>query len=163
MKDYSLNKDFKDFINCLNTNNVKYLLLGGYALGFHGEPRTTNDIDFFVSNDSENIRNLEKSLIMFGTDIFKKEELYESGKVFYIGEYPNRIEILKEASGIDFDECYKRKKTFTIDEISIDVISIDDMIINKKAANRDKDIPDINKLEKIKASSIQAKREGGNP
>nr|AXS01324.1 hypothetical protein [uncultured bacterium] len=153
MKDNPLNNDFMDFINCLNTNNVKYLLLGGYAMGFHGNPRATNDIDFLVSKDSENIRNLEKSLIMFGTDIFKKEELYESGKIFYIGEYPNRIEILKEASGIDFEECYKRKKTFSIDGIKIDVISIDDMIINKKAANRDRDIPDINTLEKIKTNS----------
>jgi predicted nucleotidyltransferase len=153
MKDNRLNNDFLDFINCLNKNNVKYLLIGGYAMGFHGNPRTTNDIDFFVSKNNENIHNLEKSLIMFGTVIFKKEELYESGKVFYIGEYPNRIEILKEASGIDFDECYMRKKTFSINEIKIDVISIDDMIINKKAANRDKDIPDVNTLEKIKANS----------
>ena len=150
MEKRQLPEDFKDFVQFLNSNDVEYLLVGGWAVSIYGNPRLTKDIDFLISSKDENIDKLKKALEEFGAppvDIegFKKDK----DSFLRIGVSPIQIDVLKEASGIIMEECYKRKNILNIDNIKINMISIKDLIINKRAAGRDQDIADANKLEKL--------------
>jgi len=142
--------DFKDFIQCLNSNNVRYLLVGGWAVGMYGHPRATKDIDFLVSADSDNLEKLQKALLAFGAPPADVELLKEKGNVIRMGSSPIQIDIISEADGINIDECYLRKETINVEDIDISVISRDDLIINKKASGRSMDIADAEKLERSK-------------
>jgi hypothetical protein len=141
--------DFKDFLNSLNKNNVEYLLLGGWAVGIYGAPRATADMDVFVAVDDENLEKLLKALCEFGAPTVPMDHFKEIGKVFRMGRSPIRIEILNQASGIDFQSCYKRRKTIKVDEMVISIISEADLLKNKAASGRDKDIADLRNLEGI--------------
>jgi predicted nucleotidyltransferase len=150
MEKRQLPEDFKDFIRYLNSNNVEYLLIGGWAVSIYGNPRLTKDIDFLISSKYENIDKLKKALDDFGAppiDIekYKKEE----DSVIRMGVSPIQIDIIKQAAGIIMEECYKRKEVIYLDDIEINIISIKDLIINKIAAGRDQDITDANILEKF--------------
>lgn len=138
--------DFRDFLNSLNKNNVKYLLLGGWAVGIYGAPRATADLDVFISTDDENIQKLQKALYEFGAPTVPNEHFKEIGKVFRMGRPPIRIEIINQASGIDFKNCYQNRKILTVDDMDIPVIGINDLLTNKKAAGRDKDNADLKNL-----------------
>jgi hypothetical protein len=98
--------DFRDFLNSLNKNDVKYLLLGGWAVGIYGAPRATADMDVFIAIDDENIGKLQKALYEFGAPTVSTDHFKEIGKVFRMGRSPMRIEIINQASGIDFKSCY---------------------------------------------------------
>ena len=147
MERKQLPEDFKDFIQCLNSNKVKYLLVGGWAVGLYGHPRATKDIDFFISTDDINLGNLEKALIDFGAPPINIEYLREKGNVVRFGNSPIKIDILNEASGISIEDCYTRKKIITVENIEIPVISKKDLIINKKSTGRQEDLGDVEKLE----------------
>lgn len=132
----------------LNANGVRYLLIGGYAVGYHGYPRATNDIDIFIAKDSENARRLIKSLIDFGFEtselsagIFTKEK-----SIIRMGVEPLKIEIANFISGIEFEEAYQDKVIGEIDEIKLNVISLRHLKINKKASGRYKDLNDLENL-----------------
>ena len=141
--------DFRDFLNSLNKNNVKYLLLGGWAVGIYGAPRATADMDVFVSVDDENLEKLLKALYEFGAPTVPKEHFKDIGRIFRMGRSPIRIEILNQASGIDFQTCYNRRKVITTDGIDISIISTDDLLKNKAASGREKDIADLRNIEGI--------------
>jgi predicted nucleotidyltransferase len=138
--------DFRDFLNSLNKNNVKYLLLGGWAVGIYGAPRATADLDVFIEIDDENIGKLQKALYEFGAPTVPNDHFKEIGKVYRMGRSPIRIEIINQASGIDFKNCYQNRKTLTVDDMDIPVIGINDLLTNKKAAGRDKDNADLKNL-----------------
>lgn len=142
-----LPEDFKEFIRFLNGNEVIYLLVGGWAVGIYGSPRATKDIDFFIATDDENLAKLKKALHEFGAptvdmDLFKKK-----GNVFRIGRSPVQIDVINEADGINIKDCYKRKNIITVEGITITVISKEDLIRNKKASGRTRDIADAESLE----------------
>jgi hypothetical protein len=141
--------DFRDFLNSLNKNDVKYLLLGGWAVGIYGVPRATVDMDVFIAIDDENIEKLQKALYEFGAPTVPNDHFKELGKVFRMGRSPMRIEIINQASGIDFKSCYQNRKTILIDEIEISIIAIDDLLKNKKTAGREKDCADLRNLEGV--------------
>lgn len=124
--------DFKEFLSSLNKNDVKYLLLGGWAVGIYGAPRATADMDVFIAIDDENIGKLQKALHEFGAPTVPNDHFKEIGKIFRMGRSPMRIEIINQASGIDFKSCYQNRKTILVDEIEISIISIDDLLKNKK-------------------------------
>jgi len=150
MEKRQLPEDFKDFIRYLNSNNVEYLLVGGWAVSLYGNPRLTKDIDFLISSKYENIDKLKKALDDFGAppidiELFKKEK----DSVIRMGVSPIQIDVIKQATGIIMEDCYKRKEILYLDDIEINVISIKDLIINKRAAGRDQDITDANILEKF--------------
>ncbi len=150
--------DFKDFLNLLNKNNVEYLLLGGWAVGIYGAPRATGDMDVFIAVDDGNLDKLLKALYDFGAPTVPKEHFKEIGRVFRMGRSPIRIEILNQASGIDFQSCYTRRKIVKVDDIDISIISEDDLLKNKSASGREKDIADLRNLEGIiKQQSIKNK------
>ena len=140
--------DFIEFIQCLNLNNVKYLLVGGWALGIYGHPRATKDIDFLVAVDNDNLEKLQKAFLAFGTPPIDIESFKEKGRVIRIGSSPVQIDLINEADGIDFDDCYQRKSTIKADNTEIYVISRDDLIRNKKASGRTMDKADAEILER---------------
>jgi hypothetical protein len=141
--------DFRDFLDSLNKNNVKYLLLGGWAVGIYGAPRATADLDVFIATDNENIKKLQAALYSFGAPTVPKEHFREIGRVFRMGRSPIRIELINQASGISFQSCYRRRKTITVDNVAISIISVDDLLINKEASGREKDIADMRNLQGI--------------
>jgi len=140
--------DFKEFILCLNSNNVRYLLVGGWAVGMYGNPRATKDIDFLVAIDSDNLANLQKALLTFGAPPVDIERFKEKGNVIRMGSSPIMIDIINDADGIDMDECYTRRKIMNIEDVDISIISVSDLIKNKKASGRSMDIADAERLEK---------------
>jgi len=144
-----LPEDFKEFIQYLNLNKVKYLLVGGWAIGIYGHPRATKDIDFLISNDQEDLEKLQKALNDFGTPPINLEKFKEKGYVIRMGSSPIQIDLINEADGINLDNCYERKKIIEIDDIQVNVISIEDLIKNKRASGRAADIADAEKLETL--------------
>ena len=144
-----LPEDFKEFIQCLNSNKVKYLLLGGWAVGIYGQPRVTKDIDFLISKDKNNLNKLRKALNEFGSPPIDLNGFEKDGFVIRIGSSPILIDLINKASGIDIEDCYNRRKKIKIGNINVSVISPEDLIINKKASGRGQDAVDAEKLEKL--------------
>ena len=142
-----LPEDFRDFLNLLNKNEVEYLLLGGWAVGIYGHPRATGDMDIFIAIEDLNVSKMMKTLNEFGLSDFSPELLMTPGNILRMGHPPLRIEIINQASGIEIFDCYKRRKIITVDGINISLISKDDLIINKKASGRFKDLADVENLE----------------
>jgi hypothetical protein len=145
-----LPEEFKEFINLLNTNKVKYLLLGGWAVGYYSNPRATKDIDFLVYTDNTNLKKLNNVFYDFKAPPINVEILKEEKGFLFIGSPPLRIEVISNADGINIKDCYKRKNVVEIDGIKINIISKDDLIINKKSTNRLKDHSDAEVIENCK-------------
>jgi predicted nucleotidyltransferase len=143
-----LHPDFKDFLRLLNLRGVKYLLVGGYAVGYYGYPRATGDMNIWIALAPDNARKVNEVFCDFGmsaNDI--SESLFlEKDKVIRMGYPPVRIEVITGVSGVDFAECYKRREVVDIDGIAVNFISIDDLKENKKASGRHKDLEDLEHL-----------------
>ncbi len=142
-----LPEDFKEFIQFLNDHKVHYLLLGGWAVGLYGNPRATKDIDFLIATDDANIRKLQQALLAFGAPTVESKVFQEKGNVFRMGRTPIQIDIINEADGISFNKCYEHRNIIRIDNVDIATISRDDLIKNKKASGRLRDLADIEFIE----------------
>lgn len=144
-----LNKDYKDMLQCLLEEKVRFLLVGAYALAVHGFPRATKDIDFFVWATPENAANLVGALARFGAplDGISESDFSTPGIVFQIGNSPRRIDILTNISGIEFEQAYANRKNVFLEGLEIPVISLSDLIANKRATGRTQDLADVEKLE----------------
>jgi hypothetical protein len=143
-----LNEDFREFIASLNLNKVRYLVLGGYAIAFHGHPRYTKDLDIWLELSDENASNVLKALEGFGFDGLgiSKEDLLAKGMVVQLGHPPNRIDLINSPDGIDFAECYPSRIEVEIDGLTIAVIDLENLKKNKKASGRLQDLADLEKL-----------------
>jgi len=135
-------------LRLLNSHRIEYLLIGGYAVCYHGFYRTTADIDFWVAVSPENAAKLVRAIREFG---FKTPELSEElflneGRMIRMGVEPTRIELLTEVSGCDFTECFKRRIEGTLDGVPVRIISREDLITNKLKSGRLKDLLDVQKL-----------------
>ncbi len=139
--------DFKEFIQCLNKNKVRYLLVGGWAVGIYGNPRATNDIDFLIAIDTKNIEKLQQALSEFGVPTVEDRVFMEFGNVFRMGRPPIQIDIINQANGIEFEDCYLKKETIRIEGIELSIISRNDLLRNKKASGRHRDLADVEFLE----------------
>jgi hypothetical protein len=138
--------DFREFLSFLNKNQVRYLLLGGWAVGIYGYPRATGDMDILIAVDDANLTSLLTALCQFGAPSISKKHFKEEGNVFRMGRSPIKIEILTNASGIEFEDCYSRRQIITVDDIIISLISREDLIQNKKKAARPQDLADVARL-----------------
>lgn len=149
MATIQLPNDFKEFLSLLNSNEVKYLLIGGYAVSFYGYVRATADMDVWVERSSENAVRVVQSLKEFGftSEGSSPEFFTQKRKVARMGIPPMRIEVLTSISGVDFAECYPRRCSVVIDGVNVDVISVNDLLVNKRASNRTKDLADVEELE----------------
>ena len=143
-----LNEDYKDILQLFTDNNVKYLVVGAYALGAYGFPRATGDIDLWVLADGENSKKIFQCLAKFGAPMAQINEktFTEKDVIFQIGIEPRRIDIITLISGVDFEQAYSRRQEFVIDNIKIPFISKQDLITNKQATGREKDSIDVKHL-----------------
>jgi hypothetical protein len=144
-----LNQDFKEFIQSLNNNGVRYLVIGGYAVAFHGHPRYTKDIDIWISMSSENASNMVKALDEFGFGSLglKVDDFVVPDRIVQLGYPPSRIDILTTPSGVDFDTCYKARIQTTVDGILVNFIDLESLKRNKKSTGRHQDLADVENLE----------------
>lgn len=147
-----LSSDLREFIHLLNTKSVKYVIVGAWALAFHGRPRYTGDIDIFVAREQDNAQRLMEVIeaFGFGQSAIKRDDFLQVDHVIQLGREPNRIDILTGISGVAFDEAWESREQGSISDVAVFVISRDLFIKNKRAANRDKDQGDIKLLEKTK-------------
>ncbi len=146
-----LPKDFREFLKLLSDHRVKYLLVGGYSVAFHGYTRTTNDIDVWVPKDSENAVRLISALEEFGFGMpeLKPELFLEPDQIVRLGIEPLRIEITTTIDGVDFDDCYNRRIESGLHGVPVVVIELGDLKINKRSAGRRKDLIDVDELTKL--------------
>jgi len=146
-----LEKDLREFIELLNSHKVEFLVVGGHAVGFHGYPRYTGDIDFLVRPTAENASRVATAIEEFGfVDApTVKSVLLQEGKIVQIGRPPNRIDILTSASGVDFEQAWERAVSGNLDGIPVKVIDLGTLIANKRASGRGKDLADVEELEKV--------------
>lgn len=147
----NFNKDFKEFVELLNLNNVQYLLIGGWSVAIYGQPRYTKDIDFFLYASKENSKNILNALNSFGFgDVGLSIKDFEiKGQIIQLGFEPNRIDLITEIKGVDFDTAWKNKNIIDFEGVKINVISLKDLITNKIATGRPQDIADAEFLKKI--------------
>jgi len=143
-----LPNDFKEFLQLLNDHRVDYLLVGGYAVGYHGYPRATVDLDIWVAVTPRNARHLVMVFKEFGFDAKElKEDLFlKENKIVRIGEPPLRIKVMTSVSGVDFDACYEQRIVDTIDGIQVNFINLENLKVNKMSAGRHKDLNDLENL-----------------
>jgi predicted nucleotidyltransferase len=147
----SLNPNFKEFFESLNSAGVEYLLLGGYAVNYYGYHRATDDLDIWIALDKQNATRLSAVMRQFGG--FRASDVppslfLQKGKVFVFGREPVRIDILTGPSGIDFQSCYARRQETIWDGVRVPIISLQDLLANKKASARAKDLADLEALPK---------------
>jgi hypothetical protein len=146
-----MSKDFQDILRVFNAHNVKYLVVGGYAFGVYTEPRTTKDIDLWIRTDPENARAVFQALAEFGAPISGlSPEDFTDGTIFQMGQPPERIDILQQVSGVDFDSAWEHRVEGFVDEKTPAlVISKEDLIRNKLASGREQDLLDVKKLRAL--------------
>jgi predicted nucleotidyltransferase len=140
--------DFKEFLRLLNSSEVEYLLVGGYAVGYYGYLRATADIDLWVAMNEPNARKLVDVLVEFGFDVenLSTNLFLTKNKIIRMGNPPFRIELLTTIDGVTFEECYPEKITDRIDGIDVQIITLEHLKKNKLASGRHKDLDDLENL-----------------
>jgi len=145
-----LAKDFEDFVRLLNHHKVEYMIVGGYALAFHGKPRHTGDLDIWINISENNAKLMLRVLKDFGLSSmnFKKEDFLKAGYISQIGYPPLRIDILNTIDGVDFKDAVKEMRILKVDDdLTINYIGLNDFIKNKKASGRSQDLTDIKEIQ----------------
>jgi len=158
-----LTPDARDLLRLLNSARIEYLIIGGYAVSHYGYVRYTHDFDVWVAVHPRNIERLKKALRKFGHESLPEPLFQPPRTTLRMGYPPYRIEILSEISGVTFSKCYRRRVVVRADGLRIPVIDLPDLIKNKKASGRPKDVGDIGELEKARVRLRQKKRRGDPP
>jgi hypothetical protein len=145
--------DFKELLSILNAHKVKYLIVGGYAVGFHAQPRATKDLDIFIGTDAQNARAVYDALAAFGAPLqdLTPHDLLDPEGFFRIGNAPVMIEILPTIKGVEFDEAWQRRLEVVVDletGLRAFVPAREDLIRAKLAAGRPQDLADVDALRK---------------
>lgn len=148
MEKIEFHPDFKDFLKLLNSHGVEYLIVGGYAVGLHGYPRATGDMDIWIAVDAATAKKVAHVVSEFGMpeELIIEGLFLEKDKVIRMGVPPVRIEVITGASGVVFSECYSRREIIEIDDIRVNFICLEDLKVNKKASARHKDLEDLEHL-----------------
>lgn len=142
-------KDFREFAELLIKHKVDYLVVGGYAVGIHGHPRYTGDLDIWLNVSDENAQRILAAVNEFGFSSYNLSitDFTKEGNVVQLGFPPLRIDLLNNIDGVTFSECFKNKKEVTIEGLTINFISYADLLKNKRASNRPQDIADLDNLQ----------------
>lgn len=140
-----LNQDFIDILSAFSEEKVEFLVVGGYAMSFHGYVRGTGDIDLWIRASSENAEKVWQALKTFGAPLFdlSVDDLQILGTVYQIGVIPSRIDVITEIDGVDFEEAWKERQNVEIEGLNIPVIAKPHLLLNKKATGRPKDLNDV--------------------
>ena len=149
-----LNEDYRDMLHALSDEKVRFLLVDAFAMAAHGYPRATMDIDIWVMPSPGNADAVLRALRRFGAQLgdLTKEDLLTEGTVFQIGVAPRRIDIITAVSGLEFEETYRRSLSVNLEGVVVHIPSIDDLICNKRASGRTRDLADAEALESLKNS-----------
>ena len=144
----NIHKDFEEFLKYLTDEKVDFVIIGGYAVAFHGYVRATNDMDLFFKNSDKNILKIRNALNKFGisTSESDADEFKKSDTILRIGNPPVRIELSNSISGIEFDEVWANKIEDRYGDVTVYYISLDDLLKNKKTSGRPKDLADYDEL-----------------
>jgi predicted nucleotidyltransferase len=147
-----LNKNFREFLKLLVDNEVRFLIVGGYAVGVHGFPRYTGDMDVFIALEPRNAARVLNVFNEFGFGgmAISEADFLEKDTIVEIGREPNKIQILTGIDGVEFAAAYDNRMEVDIEGLRIPFIGIDELIENKKASGRSKDRIDVEELERIK-------------
>jgi len=142
-------RDFKEFLKLLNSKGIEYLIIGGYAVGFHGYPRATGDMDVWIAANEINAIKMVEALQQFGFDLpdLNKEIFLTEKKVIRMGIPPMRLEILTFIDGVHFEQCYKNRVVADFVDFTANFISKADLLQNKCASGRPQDMVDFDRLQ----------------
>jgi hypothetical protein len=145
----ALSQDFKEFVQSLNANDVRYLVVGGYAVAVHGYPRYTKDLDVWIDSTPDNAERIVQALDEFGFGSLglKVADFLEPDQIIQLGYPPNRIDILTTIPGVTFQECYGSRLRVELDEVPVYFIDLDNLKKNKRASGRLQDLADLDNLE----------------
>jgi len=143
-----LSQDFKEFIQSLNANNVRYLVVGGYAVAVHGHPRHTKVIDIWIAMDEENAERMVLALNDFGVGSLglQPDDFLVPDQIIQLGYPPARIDLLTTLAGVDFEACYTARVEIVLDGVPVSFIDIESLKKNKRAAGRLQDLADLKNL-----------------
>ncbi len=143
-----LTLEFREFLACLNRAGVEYLLVGGYAVNHYGYHRFTEDIDFWIAVSDANFDRLLAAVRdFFGEDLAGLDKSFlQNNEALFLGGVPNKIELFKHCSGLDFSQAYPRRVETTIDGEPVKLICLSDLKANKRASGRNKDLADLDNL-----------------
>ncbi len=149
-----LNEDYRDMLQALADEKVRCLLVGAYALAAHGYPRATMDIDIWVMPEPANADALLRALRRFGAPLRNatRDDFEKEGTVFQIGVAPRRIDIITSASGLRFEEAFRNSAAVDIEGIEVRIPSVADLVRNKRASGRAKDLADAEALQDLYGS-----------
>jgi predicted nucleotidyltransferase len=143
-----LNPDFREFFQLLNANEVEYLIVGGYAVAYHGYPRYTKDVDVWLWIDPENAERVVKTLRDFGFESLGLgvSDFLEKDTIVQLGYAPNRIDLIMGIPGVEFEECYESRNEEEIEGVKLKFIDIENLKKAKRASGRPQDIADVENL-----------------
>jgi hypothetical protein len=154
-----LPRDFQDFLRLLNANAIKYVVVGGYAVAYHGYVRYTGDLDVFVELAAKNAAKLVCALRQFGFALpqLKPALFLRKGRIVRLGYEPMRLEILNEIDGVSFEECYCHRRRAGVGDLKVNFIALPQLLRNKRASGRHKDLADVEALT-IKRTRVRRAR-----
>jgi len=143
-----LANDYKEFLRLLRAHGAEYLLIGGWAVGYHGYPRATYDLDVWIATSSANAMRVVKALSEFGFSVpeLSTELFLQPDQIVRMGVEPKRIEVMTSISGVEFDECYRERVETMMSDVPVSLINLHYLKINKKASGRLKDLADLEQL-----------------
>jgi len=144
-----LSKDFKEFVSLLKEHDTEYMIVGGYAVGVHGYPRFTGDLDIRLNPTASNAIQVLKAISDFGFASFNLtvEDLTKEDNVIQFGRPPLRIDLLTSIDGVLFEDCYANRKQISFDGLVMNFIGYHDLVKNKKATGRHKDLDDLENMK----------------
>jgi len=140
--------DFKEFLQLLNAHRVEYLLVGGYAVGYHGYPRATVDMDIWIGKGPATAEKMVEVLRQFGFDVpnLSADLFLREDQIVRMGTPPIRLEIFTSIPGVQFEDCYPSRVVDEVDGVRVNLISLQDLKTNKRASGRNKDLADLENL-----------------
>jgi hypothetical protein len=149
-----MNADFLDLLTSLRAAEARFLVVGAYAVGVHGRPRATKDLDVWIEASSDNARRVMKALRDFGAPLgdLVQSDFESPGTGFKMGEPPSRIDILTQIEGVRFEDAWPRRLETSFGPVHCAVIGWDDLLTNKRAAGRPQDLADVDALVRLKAA-----------
>jgi len=144
-----MSPDFVEMLSALSDAEAEFLVVGAHAVAVHGQPRATGDLDLWIRSTPENAARVWRALAHFGSplDVLREEDLTEPDVVFQIGVSPNRIDLLTSVTELIFEEAWARRTTVEVQSLSIPVLGREDLIRNKRAVGRPRDLADVAELE----------------
>jgi len=144
-----LSRDFREFTELLSRHDVRYLVVGGYAVAYHGHPRYTKNLDVWIDASEGNASKLLAALCDFGFGSLgiAKADLMTANQIVQLGYPPNRIDIITSLTGLNFGECYAAREQLVIDGVSVNVIDLVHLKQSKRQAGRHQDLADLESLQ----------------